>query len=37
VRDATFAIDFDGPHSDRSVLQMKRETEEIFKSAGVRL
>ena len=29
--------DFDGPHSDRSVQQMKRETEEIFKSAGVHL
>ena len=35
--DITVAIDFDGPHSDRSVQQMKRETEEIFKVAGVRL
>jgi hypothetical protein len=35
--DVTVVTDFDGPYSDRSVQQMKRETEEIFKSAGVRL
>jgi hypothetical protein len=33
----TVVLDFDGPHSDRSVQQMKRETEEIFKTAGVHL
>jgi hypothetical protein len=33
----TVVIDFEGPHSDRSVQQMKRETEEIFKTAGVHL
>jgi hypothetical protein len=35
--DVTVVMDFDGPHSDRSLQQMKRETEEIFKSAGVHL
>jgi hypothetical protein len=35
--DITVVIDFDGPHSDRSVQQMKRETEDIFKSAGIHL
>jgi hypothetical protein len=35
--DITVVLDFDGPHSDRSVLQMKRETEEIFKPAGVHI
>src|ERR1017187_1659046 len=35
--DVTVVIDFDGPHSDSSVQQMKRETEDIFKSAGVHL
>jgi hypothetical protein len=33
----TVVLDLDGPHSDRSVQQMKRETEEIFKTAGVHL
>lgn len=33
----TVAIDFNGPHSDRSVQQMKRETADIFKNSGVRL
>jgi hypothetical protein len=35
--DITVVLDFDGPHSDRSIQQMKRETEEIFKTAGVHL
>jgi hypothetical protein len=35
--DVTVVTDFDGPHSDRSLQQMKRETEEIFKAAGVHL
>ncbi len=35
--DITVVVDFDGPHSDRSVQQMKRETEAIFKTAGVHL
>jgi len=35
--DVTVVTDFDGPHSNRSVEQMKRETEEILKSAGVHL
>jgi hypothetical protein len=33
----TVVVDFDGPQSDRSVQQMKRETEAIFKTAGVHL
>jgi hypothetical protein len=33
----TVVIDFEGSHSDRSVEQMKREAEEIFKSAGIHL
>jgi hypothetical protein len=35
--DVTVVIDFNGPHSDRSVQEMKRETAEIFKNAGVHL
>lgn len=35
--EVTVVTDFDGPHSVRSVAQMKRETEEIFKSAGIHL
>jgi hypothetical protein len=35
--DITVVTDFDGPHSERSVQQMKRETEGIFKSAGLHL
>jgi hypothetical protein len=35
--DVTVVFDFDGPHSDRSVEQMKRETEDIFKTAGLHL
>ena len=35
--DVTVVIDFDGPHSERSVQQMKRETEDIVKSSGVHL
>jgi hypothetical protein len=35
--EVTVVTDFDGPHSPRSVQQMKRETEEIFKNAGVHL
>jgi hypothetical protein len=35
--DITVVTDFDGPHSDRSVQQMKREAEAIFKTAGVHL
>ena len=35
--DITVVLNFDGPHSDRSVQQMKRETEDIFKTAGVHL
>ena len=33
----TIVIDFDGPPSDRSVQQMKRETQDILKTAGVHL
>src|ERR1044071_6454776 len=35
--DMTVVIEFDGPHSERSVEQMKRETADIFKEAGLRL
>ena len=35
--DVTVVLDFEGPHSDRSVVQMKRETEGIFKTAGLHL
>jgi hypothetical protein len=35
--DITVVTDFDGPHSERSIQQMKRETEEILKSAGLHL
>ena len=35
--DVTVVLDFDGPYSDRSVEQMKRETEGIFKTAGLHL
>ena len=35
--DVTVVLDFDGPHSDRSVEQMKRETEGILRDAGLRL
>jgi hypothetical protein len=35
--DVTVVLDFDGPRSDRSVEQMKRETEDIFKDAGLHL
>ena len=35
--DITVIVDFDGPHSERSIQQMKRETEEIFKAAGVHI
>ena len=35
--DLTVVLDFDGPHSDRSVEQMKRETEDIFKTTGLHL
>ena len=35
--DVAIVVDFDGPHSERSVLQMKRETEEIVKDAGLHL
>jgi hypothetical protein len=35
--DITVVLDFDGPYSDRSVEQMKRETEDIFKTAGLHL
>jgi hypothetical protein len=35
--DLTVVLDFDGPYSDRSVEEMKRETETIFKTAGLHL
>jgi hypothetical protein len=35
--DITVVLDFDGPHSDRSIEQMKRETEDVFKTAGLHL
>lgn len=35
--DVTVVIDFDGPHSERSVEQMKRETADILKTAGLHL
>ena len=35
--DITVVVDFDGPHSEKSVQQMKRETEEIFKPAGLHI
>src|SRR5690349_3613580 len=35
--DVTVVIDFDGPHSERSVEQMKRETEQIMKDSGLHL
>jgi hypothetical protein len=35
--DVTVVLDFDGPHSDRSVEQMKREAEAIFQPAGLHL
>jgi hypothetical protein len=35
--DITVVIDFDGPYSDRSVEQMKRETAEIMKDSGLHL
>jgi hypothetical protein len=35
--DVTVVFDFDGPHSDRSVEQMKRETEDILRDAGLHL
>ena len=35
--DVTVVLDFDGPHSDRSIERMKRETEGILKDAGLRL
>jgi len=35
--DVTVVLDFDGPHSDRSVEQMKRETQDILKTAGLHL
>lgn len=35
--DVAIVVDFDGPHSDRSVQQMKRETEEIVKGSGLHL
>jgi hypothetical protein len=30
-------VDFDGPHSEKSVQQMKRETEQVFKTTGLRI
>jgi hypothetical protein len=35
--DVTIVVDFDGPHSGRSVRQMQRETEDIVKNSGLRL
>jgi hypothetical protein len=35
--DVTVVIDFNGPHSDRSVEEMKREAAEIMKDSGLRL
>jgi hypothetical protein len=35
--DVTVVIDFNGPHSDRSIEQMKREAEGIMKDSGVHL
>jgi hypothetical protein len=35
--DVTVVLQFDGPQQERSVEQMKRETEQIVKDAGLRL
>lgn len=35
--DVTVVIDFNGPHSNRSVAEMKREAEGIIKDSGVHL
>jgi hypothetical protein len=35
--DVTVVIDFNGPHSDRSIEEMKRETEGIMKNSGLHL
>ncbi len=35
--DVTVLLDFDGPHTDRSVQQMEREVEQIVRQSGVRL
>jgi hypothetical protein len=35
--DVTIVVDFEGPHSERSVEQMKRETAEIVKDSGLHL
>jgi len=35
--DVTVVFDFDGPYSDRSVRQMKREAEDILKGTGLHL
>jgi hypothetical protein len=35
--DVTVVIDFNGPHSDRSVAEMKREAEGIMKDSGLHL
>jgi hypothetical protein len=35
--DVTVVIDFNGPHSDRSVEEMKREAAEIMKDSGLHL
>src|SRR5262245_1849434 len=35
--DLTVVVDFAGPHSDRSVREMKREVEGIMKESGLRL
>ncbi|HLH20267.1 MAG TPA: hypothetical protein VKX45_23780 [Bryobacteraceae bacterium] len=35
--EVTIVFDFDGPHSERSIEQMKREAGDILKEAGLRL
>jgi len=35
--DLTVVVDFAGPHSDRSVREMKREVEDIMKQSGLHL
>jgi hypothetical protein len=35
--DVTVVLDFDGPYSGRAIEQMKRETQDIFKTTGLHL
>src|SRR5215470_2766516 len=35
--DLTVVVDFEGPHSDHSVREMKREVEDIMKQSGLHL